>query len=419
MEPQYDNRYYNNSNRNSRAAVWTIVVVAILIITNLITFLVCTRLPYFAGAAKVETDGGETSTTDPKVEKLLFLISELKDDFYFGLDEDYMWEQIYKGLMTGTGDRYAEYLTAEEYKEYSQTLEGSYSGIGIQMSNNEDGNIQIVGVFTDTPAFEAGLQVGDVIVRADDESLLGQSATYAVSFIRGPEGTSVNLEILRDGETFSVDIVRSKIEMVYVESRMLTDDIGYIYISEFETNTYAQFAAAMKDLESQGMKGLVLDIRKNPGGLVNEAVQIADDLLPRCQVIYTVNAKGERSSYDSDEYFTDIPVTLLVDGFSASSSEILTVSLKDNGRVTVIGTTTYGKGIVQVLMPLADGSMYKYTYAEYFGPSGTKIHEVGITPDIVVELPEEYQNVDIHMIPFEYDLQLQKAIEYMEEEIGQ
>ena len=367
----------------------------------------------------METEGGETSTTDPKVEKLLFLISELKDDFYFGLDEDYMWEQIYKGLMTGTGDRYAEYLTAEEYKEYSQTLEGSYSGIGIQMSNNEDGNIQIVGVFTDTPAFEAGLQVGDVIVRADDESLLGQSATYAVSFIRGPEGTSVNLEILRDGETFSVDIVRSKIEMVYVESRMLTDDIGYIYISEFETNTYAQFAAAMKDLEAQGMKGLVLDIRKNPGGLVNEAVQIADDLLPRCQVIYTVNAKGERSSYDSDEYFTDIPVTLLVDGFSASSSEILTVSLKDNGRVTVIGTTTYGKGIVQVLMPLADGSMYKYTYAEYFGPSGTKIHEVGITPDIVVELPEEYQNVDIHMIPFEYDLQLQKAIEYMEEEIGQ
>ena len=413
MEHQYD-RY---DRRGNKAAVWTIVVVAILIITNLITFLVSTKLPYFAGSAS--GSGGETETTDPKVEKLLFLIDELRDNFYFDLDEDYMWEQIYKGLMAGTGDRYAEYMTAEEYEEYSVTLEGSYSGIGIQMSNDENGNVQIVGVYTGTPAYEADLRVGDIIVRADDESLLGKGATYAVSFIRGPEGTTVNLGIMRDGEEISVDIVRARIELIYVESRMLTDEVGYIYISEFETNTYDQFAAAFKELESQGMKALVLDIRKNPGGLVSEAVQIADDLLPRCQVIYTVNASGERSSYDSDDYCTDIPVTLLVDEYSASSSEILTVALMDNERVTVIGTVTYGKGIVQVLMPLSDGSMYKYTYAEYFGPNGTKIHGVGLTPDITVELDEEYRNVDIHDIPFEYDLQLQKAIEYLEEEIGQ
>ena len=410
MENQYD-------NRGSRTAVWVIVVVALIVITNLITFLVCTRLPYFAGSAR--GGEGETRTTDPNVEKLLYLIDQLRENYYFELDEDYMWEMIYKGLMEGTGDRYAEYMTAEEYDEYSVTLEGSYSGIGIQMTNDEDGNVQIVGVYTGTPAYDAGLRVGDIIVRADDESLIGKGSTYAVSFIRGPEGSTVNLGIVRDGVEFSVDIVRAKIELVYVESRMLTDDVGYIYISEFETNTYDQFAAAMEELTEQGMKALVLDIRKNPGGLVSEAVQIADDLLPRCQVIYTVNARGERSSYDSDEYCSDIPVAVLVDEYSASSSEILTVSLKDNNRVTVIGTTTYGKGIVQVLMPLSDGSMYKYTYAEYFGPNGTKIHGVGITPDIVVELPEEYQNVDIHLIPFEYDLQLQKAIECMEEEIGQ
>ncbi|MBO4360860.1 MAG: S41 family peptidase [Eubacteriaceae bacterium] len=412
--------YQQYGKRNNKAAVWVIVVVALLIITNLITFLVCTRLPYFAAAAKPGSGGGETTTTDPKVEKLLFLIGELRENYYFELDEDYMWEEIYKGLLAGTGDRYAEYLTAEEYEEYSVTLEGSYSGIGIQMSNDDEGNVLIVGVFNGSPAYGAGLQVGDIIVRADEESLLGKGATYAVSFIRGPEGSTVTLEILRDGETFTVDIVRDRIELVYVESRMLTDDIGYIYISEFETNTYEQFAQAVTELEAMGMKALVLDIRKNPGGLVSEAVQIADDLLPRCQVIYTVNARGERSSYDSDEYVrTDIPVTLLVDDYSASSSEILTVALKDNGRVTVIGITTYGKGIVQVLMPLSDGSMYKYTFAEYFGPNGTKIHEAGVEPDIIVELPEEYRNLDIHLVPFEYDYQLQKAIEYLEEEIGQ
>ena len=404
-EQKYEREEYM---RRKTTGLWAVVIVLVILITNIGTYFITSNL-----AARNSRSSG-----DPRVEKLLYIIDQLEENCLWELDEDHIWDMVYKGALAGTDDIYSEYMTPEEYKEYSVTLDGSYSGIGIQMSSDEYGNIVVVGVFNDTPAYNAGLQVGDIIVAADGNSLFDQSATYAVTFIRGEKGTPVVLTIRRDTEEFDVSIVRDTIEIVYVTSRMLPGDIGYIYVSEFETNTYDQFSEALDALIDMGAKGLVLDLRQNPGGLVSEAVKIADELLPKCQVIYTMNKKGEKSSYDSDAYMKDLPVVLLVDGYSASSSEILTVGLRDNGRVTVVGTTTYGKGIVQVLMPMNDGSLYKYTYAEYFGPNGTKIHGVGITPDEVVELPEEYQNTQIQTIPYESDTQLIRAVEILEEEIG-
>lgn len=403
--------------RKKITVLWVILVIVLLLGSNVATYYITSRMA--ASAPSEDHSYSSDEYTEAKVEKLVYLIDKLEENFLWDIDEEEMWNSIYKGLMSGTGDIYSEYMTEEEYKEYQETLEGSYSGIGIQMTNDDTGNIRIVTVYKDTPAYEAGLQVGDYIASADDVSLLGESSSYAVSFIRGPEGTSVQLGIIRDGSEFYVDVKRATIEMVYVTNRMIGDDIGYINISEFETNTYDQFAKAMKEMEEEGMKGLILDLRQNPGGLVSEAVQIADDLLPKCQVIYTMNRRGERSSYDSDARCTDIPLVVLVDEYSASSSEILTVALKDNERADIVGTTSYGKGIVQILIPLNDGSLYKYTYAEYFSSKGTKIHGVGITPDYVVEPMEEYRNTVISDIPYEYDLQLQKAVEVLEVKIGQ
>lgn len=405
----------NNSYKKRRTVMWVIIVAVLLIVTNLATYCLCTYLPVFTGSsAVIESDDKQTKAN---VEKLLYLIDQLDENFLWDIDKDKLWDGIFKGLLSATGDIYSEYMNAEEYEEYQVTLDGSFFGIGVQISNDENGNVKVVSVFKDSPAYKAGIKVGDIIIGADGEDLYNQSVSYAVKFLRGEENTVVNVEILRDGEELSFNILREEIEMVYVNSKMLDDDIGYINITEFETNTYSQFSQAVKQLDAEGMKGLILDLRQNPGGMVKEAVQIADDLLPKCQIIYTMNKKGERSSYDSDEYCLGLPLVVLVDEYSASSSEILTIALKDNNAATIVGTTSYGKGIVQVLIPLSDGSLYKYTYAEYYGPSGNAIHGEGITPDYVVEQSEEYTNTLISDIPYDNDLQLQKAVEVMEEKI--
>lgn len=406
----------NNRYKKNRTAMWIILVAVLLIVTNAITYGLCTYLPLFTGSSiSVDTDDKETKAN---VEKLLYLIEQLDENFLWDIDKDELWDSIFKGLLEGTGDIYSEYMNAEEYEEYQVTLSGSFFGIGVQISNDENGNVKVVTVFKDSPAYKAGIKVGDVIISADDENLIGQNISYAVKFLRGEENTIVNIGISRDGEELNFSVLREEIELVYVSSKMLSDGIGYINITEFETNTYAQFSDAVKQLKAEGMEGLILDLRQNPGGLVKEAVQIADDLLPECQIIYTMNKQGDKSSYKSDSYCLNLPLVVLVDEYSASSSEILTIALKDNNAATIVGTTSYGKGIVQVLIPLSDGSLYKYTYAEYYGPSGNAIHGVGITPDYVVELDEEYQTILISDIPYDNDLQLQKAVEVMEEKIG-
>ncbi len=404
----------NNTGRKKTITI--VVVVLLFLVSNLATFFITKYYPVFTGDAVVVNTGNEKRNQN--VSKLLYIMGQLDENFLWDIDEDSMWDSIYKGMMEGTGDIYSEYMNEEEYDQYLESVSASYSGIGVKISNDSDSNVVIAAVFKDSPAYGAGLQIGDIIISADDENLKGTTTSYAVTFIRGEVGTSVRLGVLRGDETLYFDITRAEIENIYVESKMLSDGIGYVYISEFETNTYNQFSEAVKNLTSEGMKGLILDLRQNPGGLVNEAVQIADDILPGCQIVYLMDKNGNKSSYDSDEYSINLPVVVLVDGYSASSSEILTISLRDNNAATIVGKTTYGKGIVQIMIPLSDGTFYKYTYQQYYGPSGDSIHGVGIAPDVEVDLPEEYQNVLISDIPYESDTQLQKAVEIMEEKIG-
>ncbi|MBR4395979.1 MAG: S41 family peptidase [Eubacteriaceae bacterium] len=407
----------NRNNRNNSAVAWVLIVMLLLIVTNLGTYLICKYYPVFRGGSVV-VDTQTDKETSANVKKLVYLIGELRENYLWDIDEDEMWDSIFKGLMGGIGDDYAEYMTQEEYKEYQTTLSGSYSGIGVQIMNDDDGNVSVTKVFKDTPAFDAGMQPGDVIVAADGHDITNTNISVAVTYIRGETGTSVTLDIYRDGEYLTKTIVRKSIDLVYVSSRMIGSDIGYIYISEFETNTFDQFTEAVDELTAQGMKGLILDLRQNPGGDVSECVNIADSLLPKTTIIYTKNKAGEKTVYKSDGKSLGIPLVLLVDGYSASSSEILSIALKDNNAAEIVGTKTFGKGIMQILLPLSDGSLYKYTFCEYFGPNDTKIHGIGITPDYIVELPEEYRNKVIETIPEEDDTQLKKAIEVVREKMG-
>ncbi len=398
-----------NNKTNKKKITWIIIVVIIVLVTNLATYLVCTYMPVFLGKSIIIK--ADDTTAAAAVNKMLYISQKLDDNYLWKTDKEAMWDSAIKGLLAGTGDDYAAYYTKDEYKSYQEIANGKYSGIGVQITNNDSGDVKITKVFANTPAIEAGIQVGDIITMANDTSLIGMNIEKAVTYIRGTKGTSVSIKVNRSGSELSFDVVRQDIELVYVESKMLADNVGYVYISEFETNTYNQFASAVKSLSEQNMTGLILDLRQNPGGSVSEAVNIADDLLNQTDIMYTIDHDGNKQVYSSNANCIQVPVVVLIDQYSASSAEILTIALKDNNAALIVGQKSYGKGIMQKLIPLSDGTMYKYTFAEYFGPKGTEIHKVGITPDYEIALPEEYQNKLIGDIPYESDTQLQKAVE--------
>jgi carboxyl-terminal processing protease len=249
---------------------------------------------------------------------------------------------------------------------------------------------------------------------------MGVSVDVAATYIKGKEGTTVTLTIRRDAEEFSADVTRRSIEVEYTTYKMLSDNIGYIRITEFETNTYKQFAQAVGALKDMGMQGLIIDLRQNPGGAVDETIDIADDLLGSVDIIYTLDKSGRKKVYTSNASKTvEVPVVCLIDENSASASEILAIALKDNAAATIVGVTSYGKGIMQTLIPLSDGSMYKYTFCEYYGPAGTKIHELGVIPDVEVQQNADYKNVAVESIPEGSDAQLSKAIEVIKNKISE
>jgi carboxyl-terminal processing protease len=346
---------------------------------------------------------------------MLSLVDIINKEYLWDVDEEDLWVNAVKGLVAGTGDVYSTYLTKQEFKDYN-TSSTNFDGIGVQISNNSSGNVEITKVFNDSPAFKAGLLAGDQILTCDDESLIGKSTEYAVTILRGPKGTKAKLVILRQGEADLLEftVTRDTIINKYVDKSMLDDKIGYIHVSEFGLNSSFSFDSAVKELSDAGMKALILDLRQNPGGNVMDAINIADALLPSAEIIYTLDKAGNREDYVSDSYFIDVPLVVLVDASSASASEIVAGALQDNARAKIIGAKTFGKGIIQYIKPLSDGSMYKLTYQEYYVPSGKKIHGEGITPDILVELPESQQKKLVELIPAGEDTQLQRAIEELQ-----
>lgn len=353
--------------------------------------------PQFARGQK-----GQEEQVNTKIEELNNYI----DQYYlFDYEEEDVENGIYKGLMAGLGDIYTGYYTPEEYASFMESSNGTYSGIGAMLTQDYNtGIISVVRAFDGSPAAEAGMQTDDILYKVEGEEVTGKDLSLVVADLKGEEGTKVNLSILRGSDEMELTMERRNIQVPTVEYRMETDQIGYISISEFDDVTQEQFISALDALESQGMKDLIIDLRNNGGGLVDVTCAILDRLLPEGLIVYTEDKYGERQEQlsDAEHYFAG-KMAVLVNGNSASASEIFAGAIKDYGVGTLIGTQTFGKGIVQSLFPLSDGSAIKITVSRYYTPAGNNIHEVGIEPDIVLEYDKEAEE----------DNQLEKAIEVL------
>lgn len=372
-----------------------------------------------SGAPASAEEGSVISTET--IQKVKTIEAAIDASYYYDDDvstED-LREGIYKGMVNALGDPYSEYYTKEELEEAVNSNKGISYGIGAYISLDKQMNMAMIsGVMEESPAQEAGLKAGDIIIEVDGESTQGLSLTQVVNLVKGREGTSVQLTIYREGESNYLDItaVRGKlIESATVDSGMLenTDNIGYVRIREFDGVTVDQYTEALAVLKEEGMKGMILDLRSNPGGDVNAVVEIARKILPEGLIVYTEDKNGERKEYTCDgKSELDIPLVVLVNEYSASASEILSGAIQDYKKGTLVGTTTYGKGIVQQIQRLDDGTALKLTISAYYTPLGRNIHGVGIEPD--VELAYDYEAYEAEGT----DNQVEKAIEILESQIN-
>lgn len=346
------------------------------------------------------------------------MIESYLETYYLDeVDEEQLEEMLCVGMMAGVGDKYTYYLSRENMEQYRQNSNGNFDGIGIQVYVTKEGEFVIGNVMEGKPAEGAGLLAGDVIIGIDGENIEGKQLSDVAARIRGEAGTEVTLTVRRTGVKKAIDAVmeRVTVEVKSATCRMLTEKIGYIAISGFKANTYAQFRECLNELEQEGMQGLILDLRNNPGGLVRSVYQVGDALLPEGTMVYTLDKNGKREDLKCDAAYLDIPLVVLVNENSASAAEIFAGAVKDTGRGTLVGTQTFGKGLVQRLFTLPDGSGLNITIQRYYTPNGTSIHGIGITPDVEAELPAGYTTLT--EIPTGEDTQLQKGLQVMEEKL--
>ncbi len=335
----------------------------------------------------------------------------IKEYYLEEVDRSELENGIYTGLVNSLEDPYSVYYSAEELEELQMNTEGIYYGIGAYLSKAAtDEYCVISGVIENTPAEEAGLRADDIIYMVDGIEVAGMDITEVVSFIKGEEGTQVVLTLVREGESdyLEIPVERRKIESPTVSSEMLENGIGYIEITEFDDVTEDQFADALAECKGNGMKALILDLRSNPGGNLSTVCEISRMVLPKGMIVYTEDKYGKRDEYTCDGLRQlRVPAVVLVNGYSASASEILAGAMKDHGIATIMGTTTFGKGIVQRVISLSDGSAVKLTVSKYYTPNGNDIHERGIEPDVEVEFDADaYYDEGI-------DNQLQEAVKYL------
>lgn len=347
-------------------------------------------------------------------------IRSIIDKYYLGeVNEEDLIEGAIKGYVKGLGDPYTEYFPKEEMEEYTEEALGHYSGIGIYMvKDTETNSIMVLSPIKGGPAEAAGILPGDIITKVDGVAYTGDQMNEASNKIKsGESGSTVTLEILRDGETIEIEVKREEVKVNHVEAEMLENtNIGYVKIPTFDEGCAEEFKTKVEELVAQGMQSLIIDLRNNGGGIVGEATDIADYLLPKGEdILITLDKDGKEEITKSTKdaiIGEDVRVVVLTNEYTASASEILAGALKDYQRATIIGTKTYGKGVIQVLKQFTDGSGIKITVNEYNTPKRNKINEVGISPDIEVELPEEEQNK--LSVDREKDTQLQRAIEELQ-----
>ena len=347
--------------------------------------------------------------------KIEVIEETIQQYFLEEVDRNELENGIYDGLLTALEDPYSEYYSVEELKELQMSTEGIYYGIGAYISKAAtDEFCTISGVIENTPAQEADLRAGDIIYEVDGVLTQGMDTSEVVTLIKGEEGTQVILTLVREGESdyLKIPVERRKIESPTVSAEMLENKIGYIQITEFDDVTEDQFAEALAECKANGMEGLILDLRSNPGGNLTTVCELCRMLLPEGMIVYTEDKYGNRDEYTCDGLRQlKVPAVVLVNDYSASASEIMAGAMKDHGVATIMGTTTFGKGIVQRVISLSDGSAVKLTVSKYYTPNGNDIHEKGIEPDIeVVFDADAYYGEGI-------DNQLQEAIKYLGEKL--
>ena len=398
---------------------YILTIVAVVLVTAFLTLTLGNVLLVEIGQ-KVFLSKDEYSQLKKISEKYAKQESIMKiaqNEFLYEADEEVMLEGALQGTLKALGDPYTQFLTKEEFESLMQDTEGSYEGIGVYITAGDDNKIIIVSPIEDTPAEKAGLRTGDKITRINGIEYTADQIDAAVKVMKGEPGTSVTLTIQRaasDGTQDISDIVinREKIRIKTVKPAMLGDDIGYIRVTTFDMQTAKDFKAAYATLKNRGLKGLIIDLRFNPGGMISTTVEIADMFMGEGIVTYTKTKAGEIEYFKSDDKMEDIPIVILINEGSASASEIMAGAMKDTNRAVLIGQKTFGKGIVQKVQRFGnDGEGIKMTISEYFTPAGINIHGVGIEPDIEIQLPEDAEGYGYDF--YETDTQLQKAVEVL------
>ncbi len=390
-------------------------IVMVIVVTVLITFLVTSVIFY---NYYMKTDGGNiealtkyisisdsTATLEGKIE---ILKKYLENEYYGEINEDDMIESALKGYVAGLGDEYTEYLTEDELEELMISVNGNYVGIGIYMTQNQNGDVIVLLPIEGSPAETANLQTGDIINKVNGIECNGLELTDVSNLVKGEEGTKVNLEIIRDDTIFSVEVERKTVEIKYIDSKIIDGNIGYIEMLGFEENCTAKFKEELNKLKEEGITSLIIDLRDNGGGLVTEAISLSELFVPKGNVILKTYDKdnNETVTKSTNSNTENIKMVVLVNENSASATEIFAGAIQDNKVGTIIGTKTFGKGIMQEIQPLAIGGAIKITIEEFKTPNGNKIHEIGITPDIEVENEED-------IVEESQDSQLQRAIDFL------
>lgn len=363
-------------------------------------------------------DSSESAITSQVVRKQKLLEKTIEEYFYLhDTSDEELADGIYRGMLESLDDVYSEYYTAEELEKATQEIEGSYYGIGTYVGIDTETHLpKLTGIMEGSPAEEVGLRANDLIYEVDGTPTYGLKLTEVVSLIKGEEDTEVFLTMIREGEDdyLKFAVKRGRVDTPTVYFKMLDDVTAYIQIIEFDTVTIDQFAEALAMAKESGMKGLILDLRANPGGSLTAVTEVARMILPEGLILYMEDKNGKRKEYTCDgERQLEVPLVVLVDMNSASAAEVLAGAIKDHGIGTLVGTTTFGKGIVQNIIPLSDGSAVKLTVSGYFTPNGNNIHGIGIKPDVECEFDgETYYNSEDH-----FDNQLEKAKEVLSEKM--
>ncbi|HHW57246.1 MAG TPA: S41 family peptidase [Clostridia bacterium] len=393
--------------------IFYILLAVLLIITNITTFIIANTVSVALPNGKVIVSREEYQLLK-EYHKLFDIEKILKNRYVDEVQGSVLVEGAMKGMTNSLGDPYTVYMNKKEFSDFMTQTTGSYGGIGIVVAVDKDDHIVVVSPIKNTPGERAGIKSGDIIVEVNGKKVSGKNLEEAVSMMRGPQGTQVTITIMRDGKTFTKTIIREIIKLETVYDEMLPDKIGYIKITMFDQSTYKDFKAALDRLKSQGIKGLIIDLRDNPGGLLEECVNIGNLLLPK-GVIVTTKGRADNQEYYSKGPGLGLPLAVLVNKGSASASEILAGAIKDRKVGVLVGTTTFGKGLVQSIADFGDGTGLKYTIARYYTPDGTNIQGKGIDPNYVVELPKDYTLKDTPDL--KEDTQLIKAYEIVKSEI--